>query len=93
MLAPINTGGKPAQMVWASISLDERGRARRSPLVIMERDFDALKRRSQLFMQDGAGILRSRAVADFLNRHHITPIDWPPYLSDLNLIEHLWYRL
>jgi transposase len=28
-------------MVWASIWLDERGRARRSPLVIMERDSDA----------------------------------------------------
>jgi hypothetical protein len=30
-------------MVWASIWVDERGRARRSKLVMMERDPDALK--------------------------------------------------
>jgi hypothetical protein len=44
MLTPISTGSKPAQMVWASIWLNERGRARRSPLVIMERDPDAPRR-------------------------------------------------
>jgi transposase len=44
-------------------------------------------------MQDGAGIHRSRAVADFLHRHHINAIDWPPYPPDLNPIEHLWFRL
>jgi hypothetical protein len=50
-------------------------------------------RRSQLFMQDGAGIHRSRAVAAFLQRHHINTISWPPYSPDLNLIGHLWYAL
>ena len=30
-------------MVWASIWLDERGRVRRSPLVIMERDPNAAR--------------------------------------------------
>ena len=86
MISEHGTSRKPAQMVWASIWLDERGRARRSNLVIMERDSDAPRggysaqsyikaltkgllpyyRRSQLFMQDGAGIYRSRAVAAFL---------------------------
>jgi transposase len=100
-------------MVWALIWLDERGRPRRSLLVIMERDLDAKKRgytaksyinaltkgllpywrRSHLFMQDGAGIHCSRAVAEFLHRHHINTIDWPPYSLDLNLIEHLWWHL
>lgn len=41
MLTECSTGGKPAQIVWGSIWLDERGHARRSKLVIMERDPDA----------------------------------------------------
>ena len=76
MITAVGTGRKPQQMVWAAIWLDERGRPRRSKLVIMNRDLYALKRgysaksyiealtkgllphyrRSQLFMQDGAGI-------------------------------------
>jgi hypothetical protein len=32
-------------------------------------------RRSQLFMQDGAGIHQSHAVAAFLQHHHINTID------------------
>ena len=82
MLDPTSTILKPAQMVWACVWLDERGCARRSKLVIMERDPDAKKRgysaqsymealtkglfphwrRYELFMQDNAGIHRSRAV-------------------------------
>ena len=38
MITEVSTSRKPAQMVWALIWLDERGRPRRSNLVIMERD-------------------------------------------------------
>jgi hypothetical protein len=41
MLQTVSTSRKPAQMVWASIWLNKCGRARRSPLVIMERDSNA----------------------------------------------------
>jgi hypothetical protein len=38
MITTIGTGRKQAQMVWASVWLDERGNSRRSKLVIMNRD-------------------------------------------------------
>ena len=41
MISALPTSRKPAQMVWGSIWLDERGRPRRSKLIIMERDPDA----------------------------------------------------
>jgi transposase len=41
MISALPTSRKPAQMVWGAIWLDERGRPRRSKLVIMERDPDA----------------------------------------------------
>jgi hypothetical protein len=113
MITTIGTGRKPAQMVWASVWLDKRGRPRKSKLVIMKRDPQAKKkgyssksymealikgllphyRRSQLFMQDNAGIHTSHAVRAFILRHHINTIVWSPYSLDLNPIEHLWWHL
>jgi transposase len=43
MLTEVSTSRQPAQMVWASVWLDERGQPRRSELIIMERDPDAQK--------------------------------------------------
>jgi hypothetical protein len=43
MITAVGTGRKPQQMVWAAIWLDERGRPRRSKLVIMNRDPHAPK--------------------------------------------------
>jgi hypothetical protein len=44
MVAGIETSRRLAQRVWAPVWLDERGRARRSNLVIMERASDASRR-------------------------------------------------
>jgi transposase len=53
MVTEVGTSRKPAQMVWASVWLDERGQARRSKLVIMDRDPDAKRQgySSQSYMQ------------------------------------------
>jgi hypothetical protein len=50
-------------------------------------------RRARLFMQDNAGIHRSRAVAAFHQEHHITSTPWTAYSPDLKPIEHLWWVL
>jgi transposase len=44
MISATPSGGKPAQMVWASIWLDKRSQAQRSELVIMERDPSAKRK-------------------------------------------------
>jgi len=41
MVEEKSTGRPPQQMVWGQIWIDARGRVRRGPLVIMERDPDA----------------------------------------------------
>lgn len=41
MITEVPASQKPAQMVWTSVWLSERGQPRRSPLIIMERDLDA----------------------------------------------------
>jgi hypothetical protein len=43
MITALETSRRPAQIVWPSVWLDERGRPKRSLLVIMDRDMDALK--------------------------------------------------
>jgi hypothetical protein len=43
MITIVGTGHKPQQMVWAAIWLDKQGCPRRSKLVIMNHNPDALK--------------------------------------------------
>ena len=44
-------------------------------------------------MQDNAKIYTAKATKFFLESHGIWTIEFPPYLPDLNPIEHLWYVL
>jgi transposase len=48
---------------------------------------------SKLFMQDNAGIHRSKAVTAFHHEHHINCIKLPAYLPNLNRVEQLWWVL
>ena len=43
-----------------------------------------------IFQQDYARPHVARVCQDFLANHNINPLDWPPYIPDLSLIEHMW---
>jgi transposase len=49
--------------------------------------------RLQLSMQDSARVHTAAVTRDFLNQHHINPVNWPPYSPDLNTIERLGWHL
>jgi len=44
-------------------------------------------------MQDNAPIYKARIIAKWFKENVIEVINWPPYLPDLNLIEHAWVQL
>ena len=47
-----------------------------------------------VFMQDNAAIHTAYKVYNQFSDHEIATVtDWPPYSSDLNPIEHIWWEL
>jgi transposase len=49
--------------------------------------------RGDLFQQDNARIHTARITREWLQRHHINVVNFPPYSPDLNPIEHMWWAL
>ena len=41
-----------------------------------------------MFLDENARPHHARVVTDFLRQHNVNRMDWPPYLPDLNPIEH-----
>ena len=46
-----------------------------------------------MFQDNNTRPHRARVVTDFLRQHNVNRMDWPPYLSDLNPIDHAWDEL
>ena len=45
------------------------------------------------FMQDNAPIHSAKKIKMWFENNAIPVMNWPPYFSDLNLIEHIWAKL
>ena len=44
-------------------------------------------------MQDNTPIYTAGKINTWFDNYSITRTDWPPYLPDLNPIEHIWAEL
>ena len=88
-------------MVWGAIRFGWR-----SPLLVIQGNLTAARYadtileghivpycthdRQAIFMQDNARPHVAGICMDILRNNNVQILDWPPYSSDINPIEHLW---
>jgi hypothetical protein len=65
------------------------GYSARSYVKTLERGLLPFYKPGEIFMQDNARIYTAHIVQEFFISHSIHVMDWPPFLPDLNLIEHM----
>ena len=80
----------------------------KSPLIVVPGNLTAVRYRDEIlrpvavplvqqhqmtFQNDNARPHVARFCQDFMAKHNIVPLHWPPYSPDLSPIEHLWDEL
>src|SRR5689334_2053829 len=108
MIEPYKKGHDLSIMIWASfwgggrsnVVLMERdseakkkGYSSRSYLAVLEDQIPRCWEPGRIFMQDNAPIHNAKIVKEYFENMAIPVLEWPPYTSDLNPIEHLWHAL
>lgn len=108
MIQPYKKGKGVSIMVWVGFcgrdrtnlhrmtrdSMAPRGGYSASSYVeVLEENIPTIYESGLLFMQDNASIHTARKVREWFEETGIDVLEWPPYSSDLNPIEHLWFDL
>jgi uncharacterized protein YukE len=107
-ITPYIKPNKVSIMIWAAIwggdhleinqmTRDENsqrnGYSAASYLEILEENLFAIYSPEMSFMQDNAPTHTARIIKEWFEDNGISTIDWPPYSTDLNPIEHSWAKL